>query len=201
MTFRQLVRIFSIALLPFPYPLANIAQIPATPNPPGVIGQNGVVQEPLRQCVLHNFGVAAGDPSQFMVNGELTAITQGSAGAGGSQDDKDFYGTTLIGGKFGRGTVYKIPYQNGTIKSDDSSTVLYEFDGLADGGAPEGGVVLGSDGYLYGTTMGGGGFDAGTICKISRSGGPPQFKTIYSFGSVKITTPLSNNPATHRAGP
>ena len=90
-----------------------------------------------------------------------------------------------------KGNGYKTPYQNGTIKSDDSSTVLYEFDGLADGGAPEGGVVLGSDGYLYGTTMGGGGFDAGTIFKISRSGGPPQFKTIYSFGSVKITTPLS----------
>ena len=139
----------------------------------------------------------------FPIHGEWRAhrYYPGLCWSGGSQDDKDFYGTTLIGGKFGRGTVYKIPYQNGTIKSDDSSTVLYEFDGLADGGAPEGGVVLGSDGYLYGTTMGGGGFDAGTIFKISRSGGPPQFKTIYSFGSVKITTPLSNNPATHRAGP
>ena len=185
MTCHRFVQAAPLAvLLPFSS-LALLAQLPP-PNDP--LGQAGIVQEPLRQCVLHDFGVAKGDPTQFMIHGELTGVTQGPEG------DDDFYGATSTGGQFGKGTIYKIPYQTGTVKKDDSSVALFDFDGGANGANPEGGVVLGPDGSLYGTTYGGGSHDGGTIFKISRTGGPPQVTTLASFGDIKTTVPLSANP-------
>jgi uncharacterized repeat protein (TIGR03803 family) len=165
--------------------LSLIAQLPP-PNDP--LGQAGIVQEPLRECVLHDFGVAKGDPTQYMIQGELTWIAQGPAG------DDDFYGATSTGGQFGKGTIYKIPYQTGTVKKDDSSVALYDFNGGAEGANPLGGVTLGPDNFLYGTTYGGGSHSSGIIFKISRAGGPPQVTTLASFGDIKTTVPLSNNP-------
>lgn len=56
-------------------------------------------------------------------------------------------------------------------------TVLHTFHG-PDGETPLGGLIHGSDGYLYGTTDFGGKLGCGTVFKISLSG---KFKSIYSF--------------------
>jgi uncharacterized repeat protein (TIGR03803 family) len=56
--------------------------------------------------------------------------------------------------------------------------VLYSFTGNDDGGFPVGGLVQGSDGFLYGTSAGYGADGAGTIFKISLSG---NFTLLYSF--------------------
>jgi uncharacterized repeat protein (TIGR03803 family) len=57
---------------------------------------------------------------------------------------------------------------------------LHSFTGGSDGGEPYGGLVLGSDGYFYGTTSVGGsnGYGDGTVFKISTNG---EMTTLHSF--------------------
>jgi uncharacterized repeat protein (TIGR03803 family) len=64
--------------------------------------------------------------------------------------DGYFYGTTASGGRFNHGTVFRIGF-------DGSESVLYSFSGGTNDGADPGeGVIIGSDGNLYGTTRSGG---------------------------------------------
>ena len=104
--------------------------------------------------------------------------------------DGSFYGTTVWGGAnalclnsasqfVGCGTVFK-------VTPSGALTTLYSFcsqSACADGAKPYAGLVLGSDGNLYGTTYGSGvdGFlGAGTVFRISPSG---ELTTLYSFCS------------------
>lgn len=164
---------------------AVLAQAPPTPAPQG---QNGVIQEPLRLCVLHNFGVVKGEPTQYMITSEETSITQGPFG------DRDFYGATSTGGEFNAGSIYRVPFQDDVIKADDSSSVIASFNIKATGAAPEGGVILGPENDLFGTTYGGGSKGVGSVFKVPRGSSPQQISTVVSFGEVKTTAPLSLNP-------
>jgi uncharacterized repeat protein (TIGR03803 family) len=86
------------------------------------------------------------------------------------------YGTTRAGGS-GPGTVYKLtPPATGTPPGTPwVETVLYYFMGGADGSSPDGGVILGNDGALYGTTsQGGAGW--GSVYKLT----PPTSGTIWA---------------------
>ena len=87
--------------------------------------------------------------------------------------DGYFYGTTWGGGTNNEGTVFKISTNGGL-------TSLYSFPGGNDGADPQGGLVQGSDGNLYGTTQNGGTNGAGTVFTISTNG---VLATLYSFGS------------------
>src|SRR4051812_16836983 len=59
----------------------------------------------------------------------------------------NIYGTTVLGGEFGGGTVFQLsPTPNGW-----QHTVLYSFTGGADGGEPYKGVTIDRRGNLYGT--------------------------------------------------
>jgi uncharacterized repeat protein (TIGR03803 family) len=92
-------------------------------------------------------------------------------GAGG-----DLYGTTSSGGAAGDGTVFR-------ITPTGALTTLYSFcaqSGCADGKAPQGTLILGNDGNLYGTTTGGGNNGNGTGYRITMSG---VLTTLYSFCS------------------
>src|SRR5207247_7657522 len=61
----------------------------------------------------------------------------------------NIYGTTVLGGDFGSGTVFKLsPTPIGWMY-----TVLYSFTSGADGGEPYKGVTLASDGYMLGTAV------------------------------------------------
>ena len=87
------------------------------------------------------------------------------------------YGTTNNGGTGsscakGCGTVYKIA--NGKL------TVLHSFIS-SDGVTPQGGVVRGFDGNLYGTTYSGGSGDGGTIFKVTPAG---TFSILYNFNAT-----------------
>lgn len=107
----------------------------------------------------------------------------------------NFYGVTAYsaidsasGLPIGNGTVFKIT-QNGTY------TRLYAFSNFTttadpflnlDGAAPSGSLIVGSDGFLYGTTVAGGTFGGGTVFKIKTDG--TGFLSIYSFGAPSGTT-------------
>ena len=88
--------------------------------------------------------------------------------------DGSLYGTTQSGGAVESGTLFRAS-TTGTL------TTIHNFcskASCADGSLPMGGVVLGSDGNLYGTTYGGGAHGQGTVFKFATGG---AFTTIYSF--------------------
>jgi uncharacterized repeat protein (TIGR03803 family) len=63
------------------------------------------------------------------------------------------YGTTFQGGTPGWGTVFQLIPAKGGVWTE---SLIYSFTGLADGGAPLAGVVIGKGNILYGTTFWGG---------------------------------------------
>ena len=89
--------------------------------------------------------------------------------------DRNFYGTTNIGGAYGYGTVFK-------VTSGGVSAILYSFTGASDGAYPYAGLMQATDGSFYGTTTGGGtttGVNgSGTVFQITLAG---RLKTIYTF--------------------
>jgi uncharacterized repeat protein (TIGR03803 family) len=116
--------------------------------------------------ILYSFGSYRTDGQ-----GPLGGLVQGS--------DGNFYGTTSGGGtgtncpagSLGCGTVYR-------ISPSGSETVLYSFAGYPTDGHGPNGLVQGSDGNFYGTTLVGGGSDYGTVFRISPSGNETN---LYSF--------------------
>ena len=96
----------------------------------------------------------------------FTAGTDGRGPVAGLAQDAtgNLCGTTLRGGPYGDGAVFK-------VSKAGKETVLHRFTGKADGGAPYGGVIRDAQGNLYGTTSGGGGSSgAGTVFKLSKTG-------------------------------
>jgi len=101
--------------------------------------------------------------------------------------DGNFYGTTYEGGANpagvanGPGTVFKLT-PSGTL------TTLYSFCSVLepatvyclDGNGPDAGVIQGSDGNFYGTTVNGGAEGEGNVFKLTPSG---KLTTLYSFCS------------------
>jgi uncharacterized repeat protein (TIGR03803 family) len=93
----------------------------------------------------------------------------------------NLYGTTALGGEFNFGTVFKITRAG-------KESVLHSFAGPPDGSNPYAGLILGSEGNLYGTTLNGGTGNCtagdgqnpgcGTVFAISPTGTESVF---YSF--------------------
>src|SRR6476619_7646446 len=93
----------------------------------------------------------------------------------------NIYGTTVLGGDFGSGTVFQLsPTPNGW-----DHTVLYSFTGGADGGEPYKGVSIDRRGNLYGTavTGGSGGCEGGcgVVYKLTKSRGTWNQTVIHAF--------------------
>ena len=75
----------------------------------------------------------------------------------------NLYGTTLAGGAFQQGSVFKLTHANGGW----TYTTLHDFSGGNDGRSPYGHPVLDSSGNLYGTAGWGGGTNSGVIWEIT----------------------------------
>ncbi len=95
--------------------------------------------------------------------------------------DGSFYGTTFAGGAYGYGTVYRIT-PGGVL------TTLHSFDSQNDGSAPQGGLVMGGDGSLYGTTTGETGTGLSTVFRITPDG---ILTTLHKFGFSDGTNPIA----------
>ena len=124
---------------------------------------------------LHSFnGPADGDMP-------LGALTLGA-------DGQTLYGTTETGGAYGRGTVFAF---------DPTTASLSEIEALGNGAGnglnPQAGLVLASDGTLYGTARDGGTNGDGLIFSVSPNG---AYTPLYSFaggpddGAQPYSTPL-----------
>jgi len=101
-------------------------------------------------------------------SGNLTVLHDFTGGSDGStpsgvlfrDSTGNLYGTTLYGGTFNKGTVFK-------IDSSGRETLLHTFTGGTDGANPFGGVVRDAQGNLYGTTEHGGASGLGVVFKIT----------------------------------
>src|SRR5438477_2632753 len=93
----------------------------------------------------------------------------------------NIYGTTVLGGDFGSGTVFKLsPTPTGWVH-----TVLYSFTSGTDGGEPYKGVTVDREGNLYGTAVTGGSGSCeggcGVAYKLTNSGGTWTQTVIHAF--------------------
>jgi uncharacterized repeat protein (TIGR03803 family) len=105
--------------------------------------------------------------------------------------DGSLYGTTYQGGGEGCGygngcgTVFKLTPNAAlpaAVVGGWTETVLYRFTGGSDGGTPmTGGLVFDQQGSIYGTTVIGGTYGAGTVYKLTPFGGGWTESVIYSF--------------------
>ena len=94
----------------------------------------------------------------------------------------NLYGTTYHGGVYGAGLVYE-------LDTSGRFSVLYPFTGGADGALPSAGLILDSEGNLYGTTQAGGAWGEGAVYKVDPSG---KETVLYSFtGALDGALPMS----------
>jgi uncharacterized repeat protein (TIGR03803 family) len=126
--------------------------------------------------------------------GDLTTLYSFSGGDGASPYaalargcDGYFYGTTVAGGtdtncSGGCGTVFRI-----TPAGD--LTTLYSFSST-NGTSPYAGLLQGSDGNFYGTTMAGGISNNGTAFQITPSGSLTYLSLSGSDGAYSCATPV-----------
>jgi len=111
--------------------------------------------------VLHSFGGGNDGANPY------AGVVQGGDGA--------FYGTTLNGGSTGKGTVFKLTFDG------SGYSVLHSFGGGNDGANPYAGLVQGSDGVFYGTTLNGGSIGKGTVFRLNVDGS--GYRVLHDFGS------------------
>jgi len=115
--------------------------------------------------VLHSFGSPLGDG----IN-PYAGLVQGS--------ERALYGTTAYGGAGGFGTVFTLDTHGNNYQ------ILHSFSGSpTDALSPEAGLIIGSDGALYGTAFGDGADDAGGVFKVNPDGS--DYSLVYSFGSTQ----------------
>jgi len=134
---------------------------------------------------------AAGTIFSMTTNGNFGSdyvFTGGNDGAGvfagllqGSGTNSALYGVTARGGSDSYGTMFQ-------ITTNKVFTLLHTFTGGTDGASPEGTLVSGPDGTLYGTSASGGDLGGGTLFSATTSG---ALTTLYSFfGFSDGATPL-----------
>jgi len=124
-------------------------------------------------------GLGFGTVYQVDATGKLKALHKflGRPDGAGPQGplvqdaDGNLYGAAVEGGTKNKGTIFKLA-KNGTL------TVLHNFTGVRDGGAPQGGLLMDSAGNLFGSAFTGGDSGNGTLFEITKAG---KFVRLYSF--------------------
>ena len=110
------------------------------------------------ESVVHSFGGDGASGSSGDGAYPLGSLTQDANG--------NFYGTTNAGGAFNQGTVFR-------VTPTGTETVLHSFSGdgaisgSSDGAFPGGGLLIGTNGSLFGTTFLGGADSQGAFYKLT----------------------------------
>ena len=135
----------------------------------------------------------------------LHAFSGGSDDGGGLwgsvalDEQGNVYGVTFEGGPNGDGTVFELsPQSSGSW----TMTILHSFPSApGDGEAPWGGPVLDRAGNVYGTTRGGGTYDAGAVFELTPGSGGWTYAVIHSLGGLVDPTCCPwGNPIIDRRG-
>jgi uncharacterized repeat protein (TIGR03803 family) len=101
----------------------------------------------------------------------LSSLVMDSAG--------NLYGTTFVGGVYGNGEVFELTPNTG---GGWTESVLYSFTGGADGANPYlADVIFDRSENLYGTTVGGGAHNLGTVFELTPAGSGWSETVLYSF--------------------
>jgi uncharacterized repeat protein (TIGR03803 family) len=143
------------------------ATAPALPVSP--VGNSSHLRTP-QVCALYHFGLKEHDPLWITRTGALAVDQQNNV-----------YGAGPQGGEHGRGVIFK-------VSPDGELTHIHDFN-FTDGADPEGGVTMGKDGDLYGTTYVGGKFATGSLFFLSTRG--DDFGQIWDFRNGWLR-PLKN---------
>jgi uncharacterized repeat protein (TIGR03803 family) len=104
------------------------------------------------------------------------------AGALVLASDGFLYGVTQEGGTSNNGTVFRIRPDGTGFES------VHSFNGV-DGRDPFGGMIQGADGFLYGTTRGGGSSGNGTVFQIDPATG--ELTTLHQFNGADGDRPFA----------
>lgn len=119
--------------------------------------------------VLHVFAGGAADRAE-----PLSGLVRDSEG--------NLYGTTLWGGSWGGGVIFK-------LDANDGFTVLHSF-ALSGGYDPYASLLRDPSGNLYGTTYTNGTTGPGTVFKLDTNG---NFVTLYTFDDGNVAAALTGD--------
>lgn len=132
-------------------------------NDYGVVFELSLTESGWVETLLHSFDVTDG-------NKPYGGLIFDSAG--------NLYGATSSGGSGSGGTVYELSPSGGGWQFN----VLYDLTGSYEFG-PQDSLTMDSSGNLYGTTLGGGANDDGTVFKLTPTGGGWAYTDLYDFNS------------------
>jgi uncharacterized repeat protein (TIGR03803 family) len=128
--------------------------------------------------VLHSF-IPGSDGGTNPVQDTLVFDSQGV-----------LYGTTSLGGPLNAGTVYKLT-PNGS--GGWAKTTLHNFGAGTDGVNPHTGLLIDTNGNLYGTTYNGGTFGNGEVFKLAPNGSGYTYTILHNL--------FAGSDASHPYGP
>jgi uncharacterized repeat protein (TIGR03803 family) len=165
-------------------PLVVFSGIQAPSDSSGVLtlGQDGYWYGTSIAGGAHGHGCvwrSASDGSQFRELYSFSGGKDGGGPTGGVIDGKDgyLYGTATLGGTYNAGVAFRVAAASGAL------TVLHSFGRTGDGIGSEGfsvaGLLLSTDGYLYGVCAGGGSSGLGTVFRLSRDG--TDYRIVHNF--------------------
>jgi uncharacterized repeat protein (TIGR03803 family) len=113
---------------------------------------------------------------------QFTGGSDGGLPSGVILASGNLYGMTWRGGASGKGTVFELSPP--TAGGKWTLNTLYPFTGGSDGANPTGGLIMDSEGNLYGTTAWGGASGNGTVFELTppaAAGGMGTLNTLYAF--------------------
>jgi uncharacterized repeat protein (TIGR03803 family) len=129
----------------------------------GLLATAAMPAQAASYSVVHSFtGMTQGDGEE--PSSALVADSQGR-----------LYGTTFEGGQFGQGSVYRLTKTGKTWTEE----VLFSFPSTQAG--PQGGVLIGPAGELYGTTQIGGNSISGSVWRLVPNGTGWTFTVLHEF--------------------
>jgi uncharacterized repeat protein (TIGR03803 family) len=114
---------------------------------------------------------------------KTNCVDGGSLLAGVMDASGNLYGTTELGGQYGRGVVFELVLNANKTKYHE--TVLYDFcakPNCTDGSFPQSAdLIMDVDGNLYGAAAGGGKYNSGGVFKLTHKSGGWSSAIIHSF--------------------